>query len=184
MRTRFPLLALLLAGACTTTPKNDVAAQTNRAPGEVAVAAEAAAPTPEAEDVRLLAFLDKAFDESVASSPQTLTSLGVKKDYGRLDDYTEAAADRQLALAERQLADMQAQFDPARLSAAGRLSYHLFKNGSRRAARTSAGAATASPCLPMAARQARSRSSSSTSTGSRASRTQRPMSPACAIRNV
>ncbi len=64
-----------------------------------------------------------------ARSPETLTSLGIKRDYGKLDDYTDADAAEELALAERQYAEMKRQFDPARLSPAGRLSFRLAEQG-------------------------------------------------------
>lgn len=85
------------------------------------------AATATTEDQRLLAFLDAAFDEAVALSPEQMTSLGLKTKQDRLDDYTDAADARRLALAERQLADMKRQFAPERLSVPGRLSYRLFE---------------------------------------------------------
>jgi uncharacterized protein (DUF885 family) len=96
---------------------------------QAASSAPAAKPAPAAEDARLLAFLDRAFDESAALSPERLTSLGIKTNYGKLDDYTEADDLRQRALSERQLAQMKAQFRPERLSESGRLSYRLFEYG-------------------------------------------------------
>ena len=54
-----------------------------------------------AEDARLLAFLDKAFDDALALSPESLTALGSKQDYNKLDDYTDAGEARQQALAEQ-----------------------------------------------------------------------------------
>ena len=80
----------------------------------------------QSEDARLAAFFEQAFQERIALSPQTMTSLGIKRDYGRLDDATDAAADRGLALAEAQLARMKAEFDPATLSADSRMSMRLF----------------------------------------------------------
>jgi uncharacterized protein (DUF885 family) len=99
----------------------------------LASAADAAASSeapadPAAEDARLLAFLDASFEESIASSPQALTGLGRKQQYDRLNDYTEAQTDRQLALGQRQLAQLRKDFDPARLSPASRLSYRLFEH--------------------------------------------------------
>ncbi|HEY0044984.1 MAG TPA: DUF885 domain-containing protein [Allosphingosinicella sp.] len=96
----------------------------------MAEAAPEAAPSadPAAEDARLLAFVDAAFDESLALSPQGMTSLGLKTDYGKLDDYTDAQDARQLALSEAQLARMKAEFDYERLSPAGQLSYRLFEH--------------------------------------------------------
>ena len=79
------------------------------------------------EDARLTAFLDAAFDEQIATNPQTLTQLGSRQLYDRLNDYTDAYRQRQLALGERQLAEMRRRFNPARLSPAGRLSFRLFE---------------------------------------------------------
>ena len=123
-----PLAALLLATACASA-NDDAPAAVSSAPAAEAIA-EAPAPVsdPAAEDARLLTFLDAAFEESIASSPQALTSLGRKEQYDRLNDYTNAASDRELALAEAQLARMKAEFDPAKLSPAGRLSYQLFEH--------------------------------------------------------
>lgn len=79
------------------------------------------------EDARLLAFLDAAFDEQAALNPETLTSLGSRQDYDRLGDYTLEAEDEELQLAERQLAQLRAKFDPARLGLSAQLSYALFE---------------------------------------------------------
>ncbi|QDX27159.1 DUF885 domain-containing protein [Sphingomonas suaedae] len=80
-----------------------------------------------AEDARLNAFLDAAFDANVALSPETQTALGLKTNYDKLGDYTDAADERRMALAEKQLAAMRAQFDPAKLGPQARLSYRLFE---------------------------------------------------------
>lgn len=98
-------------------------------------AATPATPTASAaqEDERLLSFLDRAFDEAIALSPQTLTSLGQKDQYDRLDDYSDEGSRKALELAERQLTQMKAQFRLEALSAAGQLSYHLFEKEVERA---------------------------------------------------
>jgi uncharacterized protein (DUF885 family) len=83
---------------------------------------------PSSDDRRLIEFLDRAFDEVAALSPETLTDLGLKQDYGKLDDYTEAAARRALALQERQLVQMKRDFDYKKLGADSRLSYRLFED--------------------------------------------------------
>jgi len=85
------------------------------------------------EDARLAAFFEQAWQARIALSPQTMTSLGIKTDYDKLDDATDAAADRSLALAESQLAQMQAQFDPATVSAESRMSMRLFEYGVQQA---------------------------------------------------
>ena len=51
-----------------------------------------------AEDARLNAFLDAAFDEQVSTNPQFLTQLGSKELYDRLNNFTDAYAQQQMAL--------------------------------------------------------------------------------------
>jgi len=114
VKLHLPLAAALLAA----TAGLALAQQRPAAP------APAAAPS---EDARLTAFLDAAFDEQNATNPQTLTQLGSRQLYDRLNDYTMAWRQRQLALEERQLAEMRRRFNPARLSPAGRLSFRLFE---------------------------------------------------------
>lgn len=99
-----------------------------------AIAAQApAASTTAAEDARLTAFLDRAFQERIALSPEAQTSLGLKTDYDKLDDETDAAAIRARDLGERQLRAMRAGFAPARLGVSGKLSYRLFEQQVERA---------------------------------------------------
>jgi uncharacterized protein (DUF885 family) len=117
MKLRITFAALLLAtAACTATGVQQ---------GTGAAAAPAAAAA--AEDARLNAFLDAAFEESIATNPQFLTSLGSKRLYHRLNDYTDAYRQQQLALSEAQLARLRAEFNPERLSPAGRLSLRMFE---------------------------------------------------------
>ena len=120
MKARLPLLALLLATACAT------AAPDSAPPAPAPAATATPAADPAAEDARLNAFLDAAFDEQAETNPQLLTNLGIKRHYDRLNDYTDSYRQRQLALQERQLERLRAEFDPERLSPAGRLSYRLF----------------------------------------------------------
>jgi uncharacterized protein (DUF885 family) len=112
VKLQLPLAALLLA----TTGIG--AAQPGGAPAPAAA---------QSEDARLTAFLDAAFDEAMALSPQQQTQLGLKTNYDRLDDYTDAERGRELALAERQLAALRRQFDPAHLGVQARLSFRLFE---------------------------------------------------------
>lgn len=92
-------------------------------------AGHAAPAAVQSEDARLAAFFEQAFQERIALSPQQMTSLGLRTDYDRLDDNTDAAADRALALAERQLAQLNDQFNPRTLSDESRLSWRLFEYG-------------------------------------------------------
>ena len=100
--------------------------------------AQAAAPAPapvqtQSEDARLNAFFDQAFQARIALSPQQMTSLGQKTDYDKLDDVSDAASARSLALQEAQLAQMKAEFDPAKLNSQSKLSWRLFEYGVQQA---------------------------------------------------
>ncbi|MFN7127723.1 MAG: DUF885 domain-containing protein [Brevundimonas sp.] len=97
--------------------------------------APAAAPSAQAqsEDSRLNAFFEEAFQARIALSPQQMTSLGIKTDYDKLDDVSDAAADRALALSESQLARMKAEFDPEKLGPQARLSWRMFEYGVQQA---------------------------------------------------
>lgn len=130
MKNALPLLALLLATACSTTSGHREDAVFSNPPATAQSAPATADPA--AEDARLLAFLDAAFDEAIATSPETLTALGGKTNYDRLDDYTDAQAERQQALTQAQLARMKAEFDYAGLSPAGQLNYRLFEYNAER----------------------------------------------------
>ncbi len=96
------------------------------------LAQEAAAPAAAAaqsEDARLAAFFEQAFQEQIALSPQTMTALGIKRDYDKLNDTTDAAAERALALSESQLARLNDEFNPRTLSDESRMSWRLFEYG-------------------------------------------------------
>lgn len=96
---------------------------------QTAPAATPAAAPAETEDARLNAFFESAFQARIALSPQQMTSLGLKTDYDKLNDVSDAAADRALALQEAQLAEMKTSFDPAKLGQQAKLSWRLFEYG-------------------------------------------------------
>jgi len=125
------LLVSLVAVAACAAPQQAI---TTAAPPPPPAAARPAA-DPAAEDARLLAFVDAAFDEAVARSPETMTGLGIKRDYGKLDDYTDADRVQGQALSEAQLARLKAEFDFERLSPAGQLTYRLFEENVERGRR-------------------------------------------------
>ncbi|WP_295709321.1 DUF885 family protein, partial [uncultured Brevundimonas sp.] len=83
----------------------------------------------QSEDARLAAWFETAFDQSLALSPESMTSLGLKTDYDKLDDYTDAGSAEGQALAERQLAEMKARFDYDALSPQSQVSWRLFEHG-------------------------------------------------------
>ncbi|MEN5364719.1 DUF885 domain-containing protein [Brevundimonas intermedia] len=87
----------------------------------------------QSEDARLNAFFEDAFQARIALSPQQMTSLGIKTDDDKLDDVSDAAADRALALQEAQLAQMKAGFDHEKLGPQARLSWRMFEYGVQQA---------------------------------------------------
>src|SRR5690606_30790575 len=87
----------------------------------------AEAPPATTQDEALLRFLDDAFDARIALQPEIQTHLGLKSNYDRLDDYTDAAAVREQALIEQQLKEMKARFRPEQLGPSARVSYRLFE---------------------------------------------------------
>jgi uncharacterized protein (DUF885 family) len=121
LKQLLPLSAFLLATACATVQPEAPLASAPAAPVQAAPVDSAA------EDQRLTAFLDAAFEAQAARSPEFLTALGRKEQYDRLDTYTDEYRQQSLALAQSQLQQLRAQFDPARLSPAGRLSYRMFE---------------------------------------------------------
>ena len=106
------LLAATALASCETAPE---------------VPAEAPEASAEArEDARLVAWLDAAWEERVALSPEYQAYLGRKTMQDRWDDRSPEAADRERETAERQLARLRVEFDRDALSEDGRLNYDLY----------------------------------------------------------
>lgn len=83
--------------------------------------------TADAETTRLNQWFAERWKEQLARSPMQKTFLGIKDDdYGRIDDLSEAEADRQLARLRSATADMKKTFDYERLTAEGKTSYDLW----------------------------------------------------------
>jgi uncharacterized protein (DUF885 family) len=82
--------------------------------------------TQDADDAALAAFLDAAHERQLAGSPETLTRLGRKTGYDRLDDPSASAEAALLEARRRSVAEMQARFGRARLSDMGRTSFDLW----------------------------------------------------------
>ena len=120
---RFLISSVAVLALCAAAPA--VMAQT--------AAPVAASPQAQSEDARLDAFFEQAFQARIALSPQQMTSLGIKTDYDKLDDVSDAAAARSLALQEAQLAQMKAEFDPSKLSTRSKMSWRLFEYGVQQA---------------------------------------------------
>ena len=71
-------------------------------------------------------WFDAKFEESLAFSPIQQTSLGIKTDYDKLDDFSVEAIEQQLAWATQARAEMEANFDYDELSIEAKQSYDMF----------------------------------------------------------
>ena len=63
------------------------------------------------ETQRFNDWLDEEWEEQLHFSPQTQTSLGLKTDYNRLDDYTLAAQDAEIGWLRESVAEMESEFN-------------------------------------------------------------------------
>jgi len=93
----------------------------------------ATTPTPSASDQvaveskRANEFLDKVFDEFVASHPQIESSLGIKTHYDQWNDISDEAAKRDLETEQKNLAELKRQFPKEKLDAQTKLSLELYE---------------------------------------------------------
>ena len=72
-------------------------------------------------------FFQKSFDARVELSPEFQTRLGIKKDYGKLDDNSPEAKERELKMEKEQLAWLIDSVNVNALSKDVLLSYKLFR---------------------------------------------------------
>jgi uncharacterized protein (DUF885 family) len=99
----------------------------------------APAPAPATSTTNEAAAIDALFAEydaaGLAASPLSKAGRGIRDaDYGKWDDPSDAATERDFARLQDTAARMRAQFDPARLPAQQALSYRLFEQLSARRA--------------------------------------------------
>ncbi|GAB4576499.1 MAG: DUF885 domain-containing protein [Rhodothalassiaceae bacterium] len=80
----------------------------------------------ETESERLYAFFERAFEEDLARSPMRQSYLGIKTDYDKWDDISDARAQEDLEIAKARLAELRT-FDFDALDASARLSWRLFE---------------------------------------------------------
>ena len=86
--------------------------------------------TPEqiaAESKRANEFFDKNFDEYIARHPQFASQLGIKSDYDKWEDLSDAAAVADLAFSLENLAALKRDFDFNALDPQTQLSWRLFE---------------------------------------------------------
>jgi len=77
------------------------------------------------ESARLNNFFETKFNEAVARSPMFQTSRGIKTDYDKWDDASDANALAEMEIQRAMVAEMRRDFDPANLDSQAALSYRL-----------------------------------------------------------
>ncbi len=95
----------------------------------VAGAGRAATYAPEqiaAESAKANAFFERTFNESVDRSPEFQTQLGIKKDYDKWDDNSDARRTEDLALTVEHLAELKRSINFDALDHQTQLSYRLW----------------------------------------------------------
>ncbi|MFC3712470.1 DUF885 domain-containing protein [Sphingoaurantiacus capsulatus] len=104
---------------------------------ETAQAPAAAPPPPAApaedQTVAINAFFDAYDQAQLAKSPMGQSYRGIKTDYDKWDDFSDAEAVRENEAGIAALAEMRAKFASANLSPQARLSYRLFEKDVERA---------------------------------------------------
>ncbi len=121
------LLSIVLLAACDNQSSNQSAGPAEAPNNAVEQApVEAPEPTQDEETANLTAWLDEQYEQQLAFSPQTRTTLGDKTDYGELDDQSLAALDEELEWLQSSVASMREQFEYDRLTEDGKLSWDMW----------------------------------------------------------
>ncbi len=98
--------------------------QTTSTP-ETATAPITAAAQIETTTAALNAWFEEKYEEQVAFSPLTQTSLGRKTNYDKIDDLSQEADDEQFAWLEASISEMQANFPYEQLTTDAKTSYDI-----------------------------------------------------------
>ncbi|WP_129777739.1 DUF885 family protein [Peristeroidobacter soli] len=86
----------------------------------------ASASAAQEETARINAWFDAKYEEQLDLSPMARAYAGEKKDYDKIDDLSEAAADRALEWQRKSVEELRAKFDRAKLPPDAQLSYDLW----------------------------------------------------------
>ncbi|MCF1437832.1 MAG: DUF885 domain-containing protein [Shewanella sp.] len=110
-------LSTLLLSACATAPNPDLSATNSASTARI-----------QAESDRANAMFEAMFMENVMASPITQTYLGIKQDYGKWDEISESARQRDLQRAKLHLTQLDT-LNPELLDHQTRISYSLARQG-------------------------------------------------------
>ncbi len=85
-----------------------------------------------AESAKANAFFERVFDENVARSPMTMTQLGMKTDYDKWDDLSEARELEDFELGVKQFAELKRTINYDLLDDQAKVSYRMFVRDAER----------------------------------------------------
>ncbi len=97
------------------------------APIAVLMPATSAIAAEQTESQRLNAFFERVYQENIKRSPVSQSYLGIKTDYDKWDDESDANAIKEFELAQKDLAELRT-FDKSKLDADALLSYRIFES--------------------------------------------------------
>ncbi|MEM6899738.1 MAG: DUF885 domain-containing protein, partial [Pseudomonadota bacterium] len=114
------LVSIFLLSSCDTLPKfPSLGSQSDPS-------IESGGPeTAQTESERLGEFFEETFNASVARSPMTQTFLGIKDDYDKWDDVSEASVLREIEIQRANVAKMRSDFSYEQLDDQAKLSWRL-----------------------------------------------------------
>lgn len=115
-------IALAVSGLIACSP----ATQTTAPTSDTAQSVQA-----QSESERLAAYFEQTFQDDLKRSPTFQSYLGIKWDYDKWGDESDAFADESIAIAKKRLQEIS-QFDISKLSEQEQMSVRLFKLGIER----------------------------------------------------
>jgi uncharacterized protein (DUF885 family) len=86
----------------------------------------------QAESTKANAFFERVFDEAITRSPEFMTQLGMKKDYDKWDDRSEARALEDLMISVRQLEELKRTINYDLLDDQAKVSYRMYVRDAER----------------------------------------------------
>lgn len=122
IKTKTTLLALTLSSLLS----GNIYAHSNSMPIDSAQESTKKTSAPQTESQKANALFDELFMQSIMANPINQTYLGIKQDYDKWNDISDAGADKNLALAKAQLAQLLT-LDVSKLDQQTTLSFELYK---------------------------------------------------------
>ncbi|WP_434950877.1 DUF885 domain-containing protein [Shewanella sp. HL-SH4] len=122
IKTKTTLLALTLSSLLS----GNIYAHSHSMPADSAQESVTKVSSTQTESQKANALFDELFMQSIMANPINQTYLGIKQDYDKWGDISDAGADKNLALAKAQLAQLLT-LDVSKLDQQTTLSFELFK---------------------------------------------------------